>query len=200
MEASLRPRIEGTREREIFTATLDLLAETGYDRLTLDAVAARARASKATLYRRWAGKAELVCDAVRGLESACPELPDTGSLRGDLLAMAKGKGLLDPERADVFCGLATAMYRDADLGDLVRGQFVDPRQNRLRALLERAQIRGEIRADADLELLGQLVPALVLFQLSFETPSQLAPDFVVRVIDEILIPAATAVAPGRTDS
>ena len=59
-----RPRIEGDREAEILEATLELLASAGYDRLTMDAVAAAAKASKATLYRRWSTKAELVIDAI----------------------------------------------------------------------------------------------------------------------------------------
>ena len=59
-----RPRVEGDREQEILDATLDVLADVGYDRLTMDAVAQRARASKATLYRRWNGKARLVVDAL----------------------------------------------------------------------------------------------------------------------------------------
>ena len=77
-----RPRVEGDREGEILDATLELLLDAGYDRLTMDAVAARARASKATLYRRWSTKASLVVDAlIRSKHS--PELgdPDTGSPR-----------------------------------------------------------------------------------------------------------------------
>ena len=81
--AATRPRVEGVREVEILDAALDVLADVGYDRLTMDAVALRAKASKATLYRRWNGKASLVIDALttppaRGL--GCPV--DTGSLRG----------------------------------------------------------------------------------------------------------------------
>ena len=58
-----RPRIEGERESEILDATIAMLLDSGYDRLTMDAVAGRARASKATLYRRWESKASLVVDA-----------------------------------------------------------------------------------------------------------------------------------------
>ena len=69
-------------------AALELLAEIGYDRLSIDAVAARAKASKMTIYRRWSGKAELVVDALSSLRKP-GEVPDTGSLRGDLEAMAE---------------------------------------------------------------------------------------------------------------
>ena len=87
---TLRPRIEGEREAEILDAALELLASSGYDRLTMDAVASAAKASKATLYRRWDTKAELVVDALSRAKGA-PQLEpiDTGSLRGDLI----GRGL-----------------------------------------------------------------------------------------------------------
>jgi len=187
-----RPRIEGDREREIYHATLELIVETGYDKLTLDAVANRAKASKATLYRRWSSKSDLVLDAVSCLEMHPPTLPDTGSLRGDLMAMAASKGMLEPERADVFCGLATAMYRDSELREQLTSRFVDPRENHLRSLLQRAQDRGEVRPEADLDLLCMVIPALVLFQLNFGTPGHLPPDFVVKVVDEVLLPAVQA--------
>jgi AcrR family transcriptional regulator len=75
------------REDAILLATLDLLVESGYDQLTMDAVAGRARCSKATIYRRWPGKAELVVTAVRRhAGDPAPAVPDTGTLRGGLLA------------------------------------------------------------------------------------------------------------------
>src|SRR6185369_837996 len=104
-ESMSRPRMEGAREREVLLGTLDLLAELGYDRLTLDAVAARTRASKATLYRRWASKAALVTEAVALLGPADLELPDTGSLRADLLAMVGVEGYFDAEGAKLVGGL-----------------------------------------------------------------------------------------------
>src|ERR1700754_1260679 len=78
-----------TREAELLAVTLELLQEHGYDRLTLDAVAATARASKATLYRRWPTKAELVMAAfIEGTRVVAVD-PDTGTLRGDLLALGE---------------------------------------------------------------------------------------------------------------
>ena len=73
-----RPRVEGEREDEILDATVTLLMEVGYDRLTMDAVAARAKASKATLYRRWNGKVSLVIDALHAAKEP-GSVPDTGS-------------------------------------------------------------------------------------------------------------------------
>jgi AcrR family transcriptional regulator len=89
--AGLRPRVEGDREQEILDAALEVLADSGYDRLTMDAVAHRAKASKATLYRRWNSKATLVVEALARAKGV-PELPDTGDLRSDLLTAFCGMG------------------------------------------------------------------------------------------------------------
>src|SRR5664280_870863 len=155
--AGSRPRVEGTREKQILEAALDLLSETGYDRLTLDAVAARAKASKATLYRRWSSKADLVVEALLCMADTDVDLPDSGHLREDLLAMASRKGLFDPARAGVYCGLATAMSRDAQLAHALRVRFLDPHNDHLRALLEGARRRGQVRPDADLDLVAHVI-------------------------------------------
>src|SRR3954447_1593913 len=89
--AVARPRIEGVREQEILDAALEVLADVGYDRLTIDAVAHRAKASKATLYRRWNSKATLVVEALARVKGP-PVTPDTGDLRTDLLETFCGMG------------------------------------------------------------------------------------------------------------
>src|SRR4051812_12202770 len=112
-----RPRVEGGREEEILDATVAVVAELGYDRLTMDAVATAAKASKATLYRRWTTKAELVVDAIsRAKGCPMPENVDTGSLRGDLISMSCGQGGFTEEMPlSVMAGLLTALHRDEDL-------------------------------------------------------------------------------------
>src|SRR3954452_2336471 len=87
---AVRPRLEGARAREVLETALQLLGEVGYDKLTLDEVAARARASKATLYRRWSSKADLVAEAMGAMHGE--ELrPDTGNLHDDLHALADSR-------------------------------------------------------------------------------------------------------------
>src|SRR5580692_10112751 len=86
--------LDASRDIALREAALELLTEIGYDRLTIEAVASRARASKTTIYRRWTGKAELVVDALNGLRSTAP-VPDTGSLRGDLEAIARSAASTD---------------------------------------------------------------------------------------------------------
>ena len=80
------PRLDPARETAILDAVLALLTEVGHDRMSIDEVARRARASKATIYRRWSGKAAMVAALMHRMALDYPPLPDTGSLRGDLVA------------------------------------------------------------------------------------------------------------------
>lgn len=190
-----RPRVEGAREQEILHATLELLTETGYDRLTLDAVATRARASKATLYRRWSSKAALVVDAVGCRHIPPVDPPDTGGLRSDLLALIKDKPHSDTwpgEDLALLLGLITAMTRDVELRDAVRTRFLEPVTATTVTVLRRARDRGELRDGTDLDLLAATLPALVLFRLSVAGPEEPFPVFATKVVDDLILPAALA--------
>ncbi len=187
-----RPRLEGERAREVLAVTLELLAEVGYDRLTLDTVATRARASKATLYRHWSAKADLVADAMSGLNGDVV-LPDTGSLRGDLLELVASRRF-EPADARIMCGVGTAMATDPELSRALRQRFVQPRLGALRALLERGQARGEVDDDIDLDLVACVLPAVMTFRgmVGGEPPS---PETAARVIEELVLPAVRRCPP-----
>lgn len=184
-----RPRVEGDREREILEATLEVLAEVGYDLLTMDAAAARAKASKATLYRRWNSKPELVVAALTCRKGE-PTVPDTGSLRGDLLAAYCGTdGLDDPMVRLVLPAVVTAMSRDPEFADVYRRDFISPKIEATRAIFERARERGEVHADADLTILAPALAGIVM-QRAFLLGDEVTPDLIVRVLDGVVLPAA----------
>jgi AcrR family transcriptional regulator len=185
-----RPRIEGAREEEILAATLHLLAQVGYDRLTMDAVATAAKAGKATLYRRWSSKADLVVDAVSRAK-ACPAPPvvDTGSLRGDLVAMSCGiGGLTDEVPMSVLASLVTALPREPELAEAFHRLFLDPRVAVAVEVFERARERGEIGADVDPHLLATVLPSIVIHR-QFILQQDADETFVERVVDEVILPA-----------
>jgi AcrR family transcriptional regulator len=191
--AATRPRVEGLREAEILEAALEVLGDVGYDRLTMDAVALRAKASKATLYRRWNGKVSLVIDAMHhGHQHEHPSEPvDTGSLRGDLINTFCGVGgLTDKPEVDTFGAILTAIARDADFAEAFRTEVLAPKLAASSELFERAKARGEIRDDIDIELLAPALAGIVLhrFFLVGELPTQ---DLITSVIDQIILPAAT---------
>ncbi|MFK4082578.1 TetR/AcrR family transcriptional regulator [Kribbella sp. NPDC020789] len=186
-----RPRVEGGREEEILEATVAVLAELGYDRLTMDAVATTAKASKATLYRRWSTKADLVVDAIsRAKGCPMPEDVDTGSLRGDLIAMSCGEGgFTDELPMSVIAGLVTALHRDPDLQKAFQERFLAPRLQLSAGVYQRAVARGEIGPEVDIEMLSATLPAVIVHQ-AYILGEQPTEDLILRVIDHIILPAA----------
>lgn len=172
MATSGRQR-DSSRDTAIHEAVLALLRETSYESLTMDAVAAHARVGKNTIYRRWSGKAELVSDALHALKGPAA-FPDQGSLDADLRTVAHLTAAAD----DVFdvrliAGLLGALARDADLRAVFTARFLRPRGAELHEVFTRAIARGEIREDADLDVILQAVPALLIY--AFITEGQL-PD------------------------
>jgi AcrR family transcriptional regulator len=159
-----RPRSEASHQANI-QATLDLLVEGGYGSLTMDGVRTRAGVGKATIYRRWSSKEELVRDAIVFLHDEF-DTPDTGSLRGDYAALAA------VVRASASRGGATLMPRllgeavnDPELFAIFRANLVEPRRAALRAVLERAVGRGEIREGIGLELMVDLFAGPAVYRL-----------------------------------
>jgi AcrR family transcriptional regulator len=184
----LRPRVEGDREREILDAALEVLAEVGYDRLTMDAVAQRAKASKATLYRRWNSKATLVVDAL-ATQKATPPVPDSGDLRTDLLTAFCGMGgLTDHDTTQTFGAVMTALSTDPEFAAGFRNRVLKPKAQLSRTLFQRAVDRGEVRTDLDLDLVAPALAGIVLHRI-FVMGEVPGPTLIEHVIDQIILPA-----------
>jgi len=208
METSaLAPKLgrkrDHTRDPEILEAALDVLAETGYDRMTVDMVAARAKAGKATVYRRWASKAELVVDAVacmKRVDVDSETLPDTGTLRGDLIAMMKPHTIVDAEKKlRVMAGLVSMLAENPEFADAVNAAIVEPRASINRMFLRRAVERGEIPADCDIEQLALVAPSMAAYRvLVLRKPVDR--HFLLRVIDDILLPAVGICRTGQVSA
>ncbi|HEX3780357.1 MAG TPA: TetR/AcrR family transcriptional regulator [Pseudonocardiaceae bacterium] len=176
------------REDAILHATMRLLARTGYEALTIDAVAARAHASKATIYRRWSGKAELVKAALDAHDSAVDAtIPDTGSLRGDLVAVLhglRGKAVEFPLAA--YEEMARLMDTDADLGDALRRHLADAAPSPLHEPLARAVERGEVGPEVDGELVHEVAEAMLVHRQ--RRGQELDDAFIERLVDDVLLP------------
>ena len=147
-----RPRDERA-DRAILRATLELMAETGAHELRMDDVARRAGVGKATIYRRYRSKGELITAAIAGLVSEIT-IPDTGATRTDLRALMRGavevyRGSLE---AAVMPSLVEAMSRDVELARLVREELLTRRRAALQEVLERGIERGDLQRDLDLDL------------------------------------------------
>lgn len=181
-----------TRDAEILEAAVDVLAETGYDGMTMDMVATRAKAGKATVYRRWSSKGEMVLDAIACMKTGnidYDHLPDTGTLRGDLIAMIKPHSIKDAKRKlEVMAGVVSMLSRAPELTDAANAALVEPRARANRILFQRAIDRGEISADCDVETLALVSPSMAAYRsLILRKPIDRA--FLLSLIDGVILPA-----------
>ena len=196
-----RPRVTGEREGEILDAAFAELLQVGYDRLTFDSVAKAARASKATLYRRWESKSALVVDAIlRHKGAAHAQVPDEGSLRADLLALVAPKAgrPTGPGQGETraVAAVFTALLTDPDFAHEFRTRFVDARRRMGEAVVARARARGEVTTDVDGGLLTASLAGIVLHR-SFVLGEPVDHRVLEEVVDTIILPAAGCAAPSR---
>ncbi|WP_416968776.1 TetR/AcrR family transcriptional regulator [Streptomyces sp. 4F14] len=185
-----RSRLGPEREAELYDAVLALLREVGYEGLTMEAVATRTRCSKATLYRQWAGKPELVAKALRHQKPVSLADIDTGSLRGDFMTFVDQ---VDDRRmaedTALIRGLAHATHAHPDLLDALRRLIVAPELSGLQTLLTRAVERGEVHPDAPALayvphlMLGALVTRPLIEGRTADV------EFLRQYVDSALLPA-----------
>lgn len=189
-----RPR-SAEREQDILDATLTALVDEGYDAMTVEGVAARAGAGKATVYRRWPNKAELVADAIRRYACATVPVVDTGDIRGDLVAVLRAL-------YDAFNGMEGALLaaftaerlRHPDLSDAFERRFVSGRRAQLRDMVRGAVERGTLAPDTDVELLADVGPAMLLDEF-VRRRGRIRPDLPERIVAQFFV-ASSAGTPG----
>ena len=185
------------RERELLAVTLRLLQEHGYERLTLDEVAAAGRASKATMYRRWPTKAELVLAAfIEGVsQDAVP--PDTGTLREDLIAIGDTVCAQAKEHSATLRAVLGEVSRNPELNDAMQQQLFDQRRAMMKQVVKRAVDRGEIGADAANSDRGDLLPGYLIYRTVIQ--NRLPTRRTVRtLVDDVIMPSLTR--PARSGS
>ncbi len=154
-----RPRSERAH-KAILEAAAELLLARGLSAVSMDAVAERAGVSKATIYRWWPSKETLALDALYTEWAAFqPDPRDTGSLRGDLLALLRpwARAVRSRPYARVIAALLTEVHTDPAFAAEYHKRLVEPRRDQARALFRRAIERGEIPASTDLEVAVDLV-------------------------------------------
>ena len=185
-------RRDDSKDDVILEAARELIAERGFDGMTMDAVADRAGAGKATVYRRWPSKVQLTVDAIvcgRGVPMSADDIPDTGSLRSDLLAVRFGRPRSDDE-SELMSGVISAVKENPDVAAAFHEQFVRSRVRLMRGLLERAQGRGELRPDVDLDMVAAVAPAMIAYR-KVVAGQRIDDEFVVQMIDSVILPLVT---------
>ncbi|MGI2036295.1 TetR/AcrR family transcriptional regulator [Rhizobium panacihumi] len=181
-----------TRDNDLLEAAILVLAETGYDRMTMDMVAAKVKASKATMYRRWPSKPDLVLEAIAHMKRDqvdLASLPDTGTLRGDLLGLFKPKSVEEGElKMKALSGLSSMLAQHQELADATNAVIVEPWTAVNRVLIQRAVDRGDVSADIDIETLAQVIPSMCAYRTVILRKS-VDQQFLTSLIDNVLLPA-----------
>jgi len=172
----------------IRTAVLDLLGEHGPGGVTMEAVATAARTSKPVLYRRWPDSASLLRDTLLRLATAAIPHEDTGSYRGDMLAILRGwAALFSGPDASALQALISAMAHDQELAAAFREDVIGWRKKEMAALLSRGIARGDVRADVPIEIARELGQSVLWHRLLI-TGDPIDDDLVVQLVDEVLVP------------
>jgi AcrR family transcriptional regulator len=182
-----RPRSQRAHQA-ILDATNEILEELGFVDLTIDEVAQRAGVSKTTIYRRWSTKGTLVFEAFSADFLALQPLPDTGSLRGDLLAALRAwiRAVKGTVRGRTLVGLIAEVQRDPELAEIWRERFIGPVRAHHRVMVDRAVARGELVPDAAPEVVLDVVYGAAYHRL-LQSHLPLSDRFAQAVVD-----AATA--------
>lgn len=190
-------RLDRSLDAAILDAALQGLAEQGYDRMSMEDIASRARVGKAAIYRRWPSKAAVAADAIahwrRGLGPVEP--PNTGSLRGDieaLVAVVPDFNDADLSTIRVIVGVATAATHNPILAAALDELALSQPRDMLRVVLDHAVARGEIPAGRDLTLVPDAALGLNILRVMTGRPIDRV--FVRRVLEDVILPLAAAPA------
>ncbi len=167
-------------------------AEHGYARLSMEAVAKRAGVGKSALYRRWPSKQEMAMAVASEFSVARAEIPDTGSLRGDLRQALDEllEWLTDPRFARVLPDLVAEAARNPELSGFVKSMIGAPRREHSAVMLRRAVERGELRADVDLDLVQDLIASPIYWRVSVRG-FEVEPGYLDKLTDLVVRSVAT---------
>ncbi|MGV0810996.1 TetR/AcrR family transcriptional regulator [Mycolicibacterium boenickei] len=190
------PVRDEARNARIIDAVLDLIVESGYADLTMGAVATRAQVAKATVYRRWASREDLVADALESLllPAVPADVAAAGTLREDLIAtLTNSSGCLQPQRRRFSAALAVATASHPQIADTLRERYIAGQREHIASCLRRAQQRGELTTEWVDRLLapGRLEIAAAVGVLVLQEDllgAVLDAEGITRLVDQVLLP------------
>jgi len=181
-----RPR-DPRADEAILRAARELLAESDVASLSMDAIAARAKVSKATIYRRWHSKEEVVLALLMELGRGYRPTPDLGSIEAEFIALVNSVIRSFSDTAGVAVrGLVAELARNPALRESFRRRIGDVRRAETRRVVERGIARGELRGDIDIELAHDLVVGAVIYRMLFDPELRTGNRLAERVVREYL--------------
>jgi AcrR family transcriptional regulator len=183
----------------IRTAVLELLAQHGPAGVTMEAVAAAAHTSKPVLYRRWPDRASLLRDTLLRIATTAIPHEDTGSYRGDMLAILRGWAALftGPDAAVLRAAIAAGAH-DPELTAAFQKDVLGWRKQEMATLLSRGVARGDVRADVPVEIARELGQSVLWHRLLI-TGDPIDDALVVQLVDEVLVPFVSP-RPAQTEA
>jgi AcrR family transcriptional regulator len=181
-----RPRSVQSHQA-MLRAALELLAEVGFDAMSMDAIAARAGIGKTTIYRRYASKAELVADAIEHVREEII-LPDTGTLWNDIEALIQNAAqiTLSPMGRQTVAMIISSASSNPQFAQIYWTKYLHPRRKNFAVVLERAKIRNEIQANLDPDLVFDTMSGIMLYALIFPPTAESWTAYVRRALNLLL--------------
>jgi AcrR family transcriptional regulator len=168
-------------------ATLELLAEVGFDTMSIDAIAARAGVGKTTIYRRYASKEELVADAIESVREEVV-IPDTGNLQGDIDALSQNaaKITLNPLGRQTVAMIISSAASNSQFAQIYWTKYLQPRRKTFAIVIDRAKARTEVPDDIDADLVFDTMSAIMLYALIFPPTAESWEVYVRRALRLLL--------------
>jgi AcrR family transcriptional regulator len=182
-----RPR-SAQSHQAMLQATLELLAEVGFEAMSIEAIAARAGVGKTTIYRRYSGKAELVADAIESIREEII-IPDTGSLWGDMDALIQNAAQisLNPLGRQTVAMIISSASSNAEFAQIYWTKYLQPRREAFAVVLERAKARQEIEPNLDPGLVFDTMSGIMLYAMIFQPTTESWETYVRRSVELILM-------------
>ena len=177
-----RPR-SAVSHQAMLQATLELLAEVGFEAMSIEAIATRAGVGKTTIYRRYSSKDELVADAIESVREEVL-IPDTGSLWGDIdeLIESAAQSTLTPLGRQTVAMIISSAASNPGFAQLYWKKYLSPRRRAFAIVVERAQVRNEVAAELDSALVFDTMSGIMLYALIFPPESESWPAYVRKVL------------------
>lgn len=182
-----RPR-SARSHQAMLQATLELLAEVGFEAMSIEAIASRAGVGKTTIYRRYSGKAELVADAIESIREEIV-IPDTGSLWGDMDALIQNAAQisLNPLGRQTVAMIISSVSSNAEFAQIYWTKYLQPRREAFAVVLEQAKARQEVKPDLDPGLVFDMMSGIMLYAMIFQPTPESWEAYVRRSLELILI-------------
>ena len=181
-----RPR-SAQSHQAMLQATLELLAEVGFERMSIEAIANRAGVGKTTIYRRYQSKEELVADAIESLREEVI-IPDTGTIWSDIDALIENAAqiTLSPLGRQTVAMIISSASSNPQFAQIYWTKYLQPRRQAFAVVIERAKVRNEIQADLDPGLVFDAISGIMLYAQIFQPTTETWKEYVRRALNLLL--------------